>query len=112
MYSEVSGELREKISLEEIFKALFPSGSITGCPKIRSQEAITNLENTERGVYTGSIGYLSHEEANLSVAIRTMHSYKEYLYYQVGGGIVWDSEAESEWQECRTKAQMFLQKET
>ena len=112
LYSEVAGDLKKQISLYEIFAALFPSGSITGCPKIRSQQAITALEDIERGVYTGSLGYLSHEEARLSVAIRTMHIYKEYMYYQVGGGIVWDSEAESEWQECFAKAQMFLQKDT
>ncbi|MDX1615783.1 MAG: aminodeoxychorismate synthase component I [Candidatus Promineifilaceae bacterium] len=93
-------------SLTEIMAALFPCASITGAPKVSTMEIIANLENEPRGVYTGAIGFIAPERrAQFNVAIRTavIDRHRDEATYGVGGGIVWDSTAESEYQECRTK---------
>ncbi len=91
--------------LTEIMQALFPCGSITGAPKIRSMQLISALEHSPRGVYTGALGYLAPNGAmRFSVAIRCAQVLGRQAFYGVGGGIVWDSEAEVEWRECRLKA--------
>lgn len=100
-------EAQTRASLSELFAALFPCASITGAPKVRTMELITALEEEPRGVYTGAIGVAGPgRRATFSVAIRTVQierSTGEALY-GTGGGIVWDSSAEEEYQECRTKA--------
>lgn len=84
--------------------ALFPGGSITGAPKVRAMEVIEEIEPTRRGVYTGSVGYIGFDgNAELNIAIRSLHLKDDYLDYQVGGGIVWDSDPESEYQETLDK---------
>jgi len=84
--------------------ALFPGGSITGAPKVRAMEIIEELEPTRRGVYCGSIGYLGFDgDAELNIAIRSLHLKDGRLDYQVGGGIVWDSEPEAEYRETLDK---------
>ncbi|MGZ0656620.1 aminodeoxychorismate synthase component I [Coraliomargarita sp. W4R53] len=85
--------------------ALFPGGSITGAPKIRAMEIIEELEPTRRGAYCGSIGYIGFDgDAEFNIAIRSLHLKDGFLDYQVGGGIVWDSEPEAEYQETLDKA--------
>jgi anthranilate/para-aminobenzoate synthase component I len=108
LYSQVEGNLKDNVSLEEIFAATFPSGSITGCPKIRSQAAIGQYENHARGIYTGSIGWIQKDSFCMSIAIRTTLAQQGNFYYHVGGGIVYDSKPESEWAECMLKAKTFL----
>ena len=96
--------------LAEIFSATFPCASVTGAPKTKSMEIISKLEMTARGVYTGTLGYVKpNREASFNVAIRTMVIDKlaHQASYGVGGGIVWDSSAESEWEESLLKAQVL-----
>jgi para-aminobenzoate synthetase/4-amino-4-deoxychorismate lyase len=107
MTSTVSAQLRSGTTLTEVFKALFPCGSVTGAPKKRSMEIITGLENAPRGVYCGAIGSVSPGgEALFSVAIRTLLLDKEYnqLTMAVGSAVTWDSEAAAEYAECLSKA--------
>ncbi|NYT85321.1 aminodeoxychorismate synthase component I [Pollutimonas harenae] len=97
------------ISLEQLLRALFPCGSITGAPKIASMQKIKQLENRPRGIYCGSVGWLApNGDCSLNVAIRTiaMHDARHGIF-GVGGGIVYDSEPEQEWQECLWKARIL-----
>lgn len=105
MTSEV--ESTTSAPFADIMKALFPCASITGAPKVRTMQIIKELEPEPRGIYTGCIGYLGPgRKAEFNVAIRTVHIDKErsVAEYGVGGGIVWDSDAENEYEECRVKA--------
>jgi para-aminobenzoate synthetase component 1 len=105
----VAGQLRKKITFCNILKAMFPGGSITGAPKIRSMEIIDETEPTARGVYTGSIGLLGIDgSACLNIAIRTIIIIGEKAFAQTGGGIVADSDPEAEWAETITKARALL----
>jgi para-aminobenzoate synthetase component 1 len=105
----VTGRLRKEISFCDILKAMFPGGSITGAPKIRSMEIIDEAEPTARGVYTGSIGYVGLDGGvSLNIAIRTIIINKQMAYAQTGGGIVADSDPEAEWDETLTKARALL----
>jgi para-aminobenzoate synthetase component I len=110
LISIVMGELREDATYGKILKATFPGGSITGCPKIRSMEIIDELEPNIRHVYTGSIGYLGwHGNMDLNVAIRTALVHREVCYFSVGGGIVYDSNEEDEYQETLHKARTLFE---
>ena len=94
-------------TLPEIFQALFPCASITGAPKVRTMQIIRDLEQEPRGVYTGSIGFvLPQRKAQFNVAIRTVHLDRAagMAEYGTGGGVVWDSVAGQEFDECCTKA--------
>jgi len=105
MTSTVSGRLRGGLSYYEIFKGMFPSGSITGAPKIRTMEIIHELERGPRGVYTGAIGYMAPDgTAAFNVAIRTLVMKDGEARMGVGGGIVADSEPMEEYRECLLKA--------
>lgn len=105
MTSTINCELPEKVTLSDLFKALFPCGSVTGAPKIRTMEIIAELEQSQRGVYTGAIGYLApNGDAHFNVPIRTVVLDKNKGEMGIGSGIVHDSEGESEWQECLLKA--------
>ncbi len=97
-------------SITEIFSALFPCASITGAPKASSMAIISELEDSPREVYTGAIGYFSaDQDAQFSVAIRTatVDKRSNAAIYGVGGGIVWDSDAEDEYRECLSKAKVL-----
>lgn len=119
MTSTIRAQLRDRVTLPVLFSALFPCGSITGAPKIRTMQIIDELEDAPRGVYTGSIGYISPSkeggtglcdmEARFSVAIRTVTVERErrMAVAGVGGGITWDSVAASEYAECMTKARFL-----
>ena len=105
MTTTVSAE--SEAGLPEIFGALFPCGSITGAPKISTMRIIRCLEDSPRDIYTGAIGLIEPDgRARFSVAIRTalVDAERETIDYGIGGGIVWDSRAEEEWEECRIKS--------
>lgn len=105
----VAGQLRGDISFCDILRAMFPGGSITGAPKIRSMEIIDETEPTARGVYTGSIGFIGIDgTVCLNIAIRTIIIKGRKAFAQTGGGIVADSDPEAEWQETITKARALL----
>ncbi|MHC4068548.1 MAG: anthranilate synthase component I family protein [Planctomycetota bacterium] len=105
----VAGELRGDVTFCDTMRAMFPGGSITGAPKIRSMEIIDETEPTARGVYTGSIGFIGIDGGVcLNIAIRTIIITGQKAYAQSGGGIVADSQAESEWAETITKARALL----
>jgi para-aminobenzoate synthetase component 1 len=105
----VAGQLREEITFCDVLKAMFPGGSITGAPKIRSMEIIDETEPTARGVYTGSIGFVGIDgSACLNIAIRTIIIAGQKAYAQAGGGIVADSDPQAEWAETITKARALL----
>lgn len=108
MTSEVEAELDENTTLYEIFKAIFPCGSITGAPKINTMQIIEELEQNKRHVYCGAIGFISPKESVFSVPIRILQKTNKSKYYKyyVGGAIVWDSTAEDEWQETLTKTKI------
>ena len=101
---------RTDASVAEILASLFPCASITGAPKVRSMEIIRELEPRPRGVYTGAIGFIGPErQARFSVAIRTVLIDRERrrATYGVGGGLVWDSDAGGEYEECLLKARVL-----
>ena len=108
--STVESQLKAGVGLPDIFAALFPCGSVTGAPKVRTMEIIAELERAPRGLYTGCMGYVSPgPEACFNVAIRTAHLDREQerLEFGVGGGIVWQSSAVEEYAECLVKAEVL-----
>ncbi len=110
MTSEVKCTTRA--SLADVFKSIFPSGSVTGAPKIYAMKLINLLEEYPRGVYCGCAGIVFPErKAVFNVAIRTiLYNYlTNEAYYYVGSGIVWDSNPLEEWEECNVKAQIVRQ---
>ncbi|MBU2540827.1 MAG: aminodeoxychorismate synthase component I [Candidatus Omnitrophica bacterium] len=114
MTSTVKSHLESGLSWLEVFRNIFPSGSVTGAPKIRTMEIIHKLESTFRGVYTGSIGYIAPgKEAVFNVAIRTLRIDRRNKLADlgIGSGIIWDSKPEREWQECLLKAD-FLKEDS
>lgn len=108
MTSEVSAILEDRISLFDIFKAIFPCGSITGAPKVSTMKVIDELESFDRNLYCGAIGYLSPDICEFSVPIRILYGNNHKYTYHAGGAVVWDSNAEDEWEETLTKTK-FLQ---
>jgi para-aminobenzoate synthetase/4-amino-4-deoxychorismate lyase len=109
MVSEVS--CQAKCDIPSVFKALFPPASITGAPKKRTMEIIEELEVSPRRIYTGSVGFLAPDRAQFNVAIRTVLVNKktDSAAYGIGGGIVWDSHRDDEYEECLTKARILTQ---
>ena len=109
LVAPVKGELDKKYDLVDVIKATFPGGSITGAPKIRAMEIIDELEPTRRNAYTGAIGYIGFDGTmDLSIAIRIIMLNGNKAYYQVGGGIVADSDPASEYEETLTKGKALL----
>lgn len=109
LVSTITGEIKTPNSAIDLLKQCFPGGSITGAPKIRAMEIIEELEKHRRGVYCGAIGYISsHGAMNTNIAIRTAVTKNNSIHYWAGGGIVADSEANSEYQEMLTKSSAFL----
>ncbi|MFO8058726.1 MAG: aminodeoxychorismate synthase component I [bacterium] len=110
LVSTVEGELREQTDVTELLKATFPGGSITGAPKIRAMQIIDELETKTRSVYTGSIGYIGFDgDLDLNIAIRTMIKRQGEVYFGAGGGIVYDSDPESEYDETYDKAHALIE---
>lgn len=106
--SSIEGQIDARVGLEQLFRALFPCGSVTGAPKIRTMEIINELEPKKRGVYTGAIGYFSpHGEAVFNVPIRTVLLRQGRGEMGIGSGVVHDSAPMAEWQECLLKGQFL-----
>ncbi len=102
---------RTAASLPDILRALFPCASITGAPKVKTMEIIAAIETTPRNIYTGAIGFIRPgRRARFNVAIRTtlIDKTASLAEYGVGGGIVWDSTVDGEYEECLTKAKIIL----
>lgn len=107
--SEVQGELQAGKGPADIIRAVFPGGTITGCPKVRCMEIIHELERQPRGAYTGSMGYINRDGSmDLNILIRTLVQHDNSLTFRAGGGIVADSESERELAETRAKAKGML----
>jgi para-aminobenzoate synthetase component 1 len=109
LVSTVSGRLKEGVGPIDCLMAAFPGGSITGAPKVRSMEVIEELEPVKRSLYTGAIGYLSFDgNMDTSIVIRTIIIKGGKLFFQVGGGIVADSDPEKEYCETLDKAEGIM----
>ncbi len=109
--SNVVGKLQKNKNWFDLLCAMFPGGTITGCPKVRSMEIIEELEPVKRGIYTGSIGYIDpiNNIMDFNIVIRTILMKKNMAYIQVGAGIVADSDPEQEYHETLHKAQAMLE---
>ena len=108
MISTVSGELKPQASFEEIIRATFPMGSMTGAPKKRVMELIEQYEQTRRGIFSGAVGYITpNGDFDFNVVIRSImyNDSSKYLSFQAGSGITFYSQAEQEWEECLLKAE-------
>ncbi len=104
--STVVGQLRPRKNAFDVIQACFPSGSITGCPKIRAMEIIDELESSARGTYTGALGYISFNgDMAFNVLIRTMLIMDKTISFHSGSGIVADSQPQHEYEETLVKAQ-------
>jgi para-aminobenzoate synthetase component I len=111
MISTISSELNTDFQWTDILKTTFPMGSMTGAPKIRAMQLIEQFEKSKRGLYSGSVGYVTPNcNFDFNVVIRSIlyNSEKKYLSYQVGGAITWASDPEKEFQECLVKAKGML----
>ena len=107
--SNVSGKKRSDVSPIDIIRAVFPGGTITGCPKVRCMEILNELEETGRGPYTGSVGYISnHGHMDFNILIRTIFHQDQQLNFRAGAGIVADSIPANELMETRHKAKGML----
>ncbi|CAM3909886.1 anthranilate synthase component I family protein [Lederbergia lenta] len=103
--SHVSGRLAEEKSAYDLIEAVFPGGTITGAPKVRTLEIIEELEPVKRGVYTGSLGWIGfNEDLHLNIVIRTMLVKEGICHVQAGAGIVIDSDPKAEYEESLRKA--------
>ena len=112
MTSKVTATLREDVDFKDMFKSLFPCGSVTGAPKIRAMEIIRELETSPRGAYCGALGFIDPPRADgggracFNVGIRTLTLDDGTLRYNVGSGVVLDSDAADEYNECLLKAKV------
>ena len=107
--SNIKGKLKEGIKPGKIISAVFPGGTITGCPKVKCIEILGDLEKIGRGPYTGSFGYINHNgNLDLNILIRTLVREENKLSLRAGGGIVADSVPEKETLETEAKANAML----
>jgi para-aminobenzoate synthetase component 1 len=105
LVSTIDGRLAPGVHALDLLRAAFPGGSITGAPKLRAMQIIEELEPARRGVYCGAIGYIGHDgNMDSSIAIRTLVHRAGRVRFSAGGGIVADSQADAEYQECLDKA--------
>ena len=103
--SNIKGKLKERVTIKGIVQALFPGGTITGCPKVRCMQIISELEQMPRGSYTGSLGYLSQDgKMDFNILIRSFVHTDKKLTFRAGAGIVYDSIPERELAETKHKA--------
>ena len=109
LVSIISAQLRSGMSPPDLLEACFPGGSISGAPKIRAMEIIAELENNTRGPYTGALGYIGFDSAmDMNILIRTAVIRDKKITFQVGGGIVADSQPEQEYLETLDKARGLI----
>lgn len=107
--SNIQGKLKQDISIKDIISALFPGGTITGCPKVRCMQIIAQLEQMPRQAYTGSLGYISDNgKMDFNILIRTISQQNNTLSFRTGAGIVFDSIAQCELEETKHKAEGML----
>jgi anthranilate synthase component 1 len=107
--SEVRGRLRAGVTPGQVIRAVFPGGTITGCPKVRCMQIIAELEQAPRGAYTGSMGYLNRDGSmDLNILIRTMVQDGRHVRLRAGAGVVADSNPARELAETRAKARGML----
>ena len=107
--SNICGELRDDVTPGQVIRAVFPGGTITGCPKVRCMEIIAELEREPRGAYTGSMGYINRDGSmDLNILIRTMTVRDNMIRLRAGAGIVADSVPGAELDETRAKARGLL----
>ncbi|MGH8211782.1 MAG: chorismate-binding protein, partial [Rhodanobacteraceae bacterium] len=107
--SNVRGRIRGGVTPGQAIAAVFPGGTITGCPKVRCMEIIAELERAPRGPYTGALGHLCNNgDLDLNILIRTLHLYGDEIIFRAGAGIVADSDARHELEETRAKARGLL----
>jgi para-aminobenzoate synthetase component 1 len=111
LVATVSGQVRQGLVLKELFRALFPAGSITGCPKLAAMELLRGLEEHPRLASTGALGWFRHDlgQLDLAVAIRTLSFGPGELRLGLGGGITWDSDPEAEYLETVHKGSALVQ---
>lgn len=108
--SKITGRIRKDCDAADLIRAMFPGGTITGCPKIRCMEIIDELEPVRRGIYTGSIGYLDFNgDLDLNIVIRTLVMKNQRGYLQVGAGIVHDSDPGREFEETLDKGRALVE---
>ncbi len=108
--SKITGKLSKNKDGLDLIRALFPGGTITGCPKIRCMEIIDELEPVQRGPYTGSIGYIDFSgDLDLNIIIRTVILKKDRGFFQVGAGIVYDSDPQKEYEETLHKGEALAE---
>ena len=105
LVSEVSGELRDGVTPFELLRACFPAGTVSGAPKVRAMQIISELEGYRRGIYAGAVGYClpAEREMDTCIAIRTLWLRDGVAHLQAGGGIVADSDPAAEHEECLAK---------
>jgi anthranilate synthase component I len=109
LVSNVEGQLREGLTWHDVLRAAFPAGTLSGAPKIRAMEIIDELEPHRRGIYGGAVGYVSYSgNLDMAIAIRTLVCRGESIYVQAGGGVVYDSDPEAEYEETLNKARGVL----
>jgi para-aminobenzoate synthetase/4-amino-4-deoxychorismate lyase len=111
MVSTIDSKLRKNVKLSDVLKNIFPCGSITGAPKIRTMEIINELEKEKRGIYTGSIGLIRKDKITFNVPIRTLSVNKKSGQGEIGlgSGIVWDSIADEEFDETKLKGKFLTE---
>ncbi|MBK3496293.1 anthranilate synthase component I [Viridibacillus sp. YIM B01967] len=108
--SEVTGELQDDIHVLDVLATCLPAGTVSGAPKIRAMQIINELETMKRGVYAGAVGYISVSgDMDMALAIRTMVVRNDKAHVQAGAGIVYNSEAKSEYEETLNKAKALLE---
>lgn len=109
LVSNISGQLRKDVTPYDALRAGFPAGTVSGAPKIRAMEIISELEGEQRGVYAGAVGYFSHSgNQETAIALRTMVIKDGRAYIQAGSGVVADSDPTAEYQESLNKARALL----
>ena len=107
--SEVTGTLKQGLNYMDVLRATFPAGTVSGAPKIRALEIIQSLEPVKRNVYSGAVGYMGwNGNADMAIAIRTAVIQAGRLYVQAGGGVVYDSDPDAEWQETMNKGRALF----
>ncbi|MGD6802910.1 anthranilate synthase component I [Rossellomorea vietnamensis] len=110
LVSEVEGKLHPSVDSMDVITASLPAGTVSGAPKIAAMKIINELESCKRGVYSGTVGYISvNGDIDMALAIRTMVVKDEYAYVQAGAGVVYDSEAEKEYEETINKAKALIE---
>jgi anthranilate synthase component 1 len=109
LVSNVRGELADGLGPFDVLRATFPAGTLSGAPKIRAMEIIDELEPHRRGLYGGVVGYVSYTgNMDWAIAIRTLVARGDRFYVQAGGGVVYDSDPQKEYEETLNKARSVL----